>query len=119
MGETFHAKSASNSYIVIFKSHVTDAIASSHYEWLWGLHREQKSRIDGLGFSTQHPIDRGLESSLVGLEDTYDIGGRFLGYTGSFSPTIIDQIRAHQDVRMEKFSTNSNEISFFRISRST
>lgn len=90
------AEEIPNSYIVKFKKHVTDSSASDHHSWIQQLHDDrEQARIELRkrgDFSVADEVYRGLSH-------TYKIGGEFLGYSGHFEDSTIEELRRHPDVR--------------------
>lgn len=81
-----------DSYIVVFKKHVSSASASEHHSWVQDLHQatEMKRRK-----RSQIPIQ---DQFFNGLKHTYDFAGGLLGYSGHFDEEVIEQVRRHPDV---------------------
>lgn len=75
------------SYIVVFKDHVTSTLASLHHDWVHDIHSLKQSQESQVGNFSK------------GLKHTYNIPGGLLGYSGSFDDAVIEQIRSHPDVR--------------------
>ncbi|CZS91769.1 probable subtilisin-like serine protease [Rhynchosporium agropyri] len=80
-----------DSYIVVFKKHVSEAAASEHHSWVQGAHEATESSRTELRKRSQHDIS-------AGLKHTYNIAGSFLGYSGHFDDEVIEQVRRHPDV---------------------
>ncbi|RYP87852.1 hypothetical protein DL769_000444 [Monosporascus sp. CRB-8-3] len=89
------AEEVPNSYIVKFKKHVTDSAAADHHSWVQQIHTDrQQQRIELRkrdAFSTTNDVFRGLAH-------TYKIGSDFLGYSGHFDDSLIEELRRHPDV---------------------
>ena len=90
-----NAKEIPDSYIIVFKKHVTDNHASAHHMWVQDIHDNHQSekmelRKRGL-FGTQDTI-------FEGLKHTYNVAGSLLGYSGHFDDAVIESIRRHPDV---------------------
>lgn len=83
-----------DSYIVVFKEHVTSTLASLHHEWVQEIHSLNEK--NELRKRSQEPL---IGSCSNGLKHTYNIPGGLLGYSGSFDDEVIEQIRSHPDVR--------------------
>ena len=84
-----------DSYIVVFKKHVSPASASVHHEWVQDQHiqiESAKAKRD-LGKRSQFPL-----MSFSGRKHTYDIAGSLLGYSGHFDEEVIERVRRHPDV---------------------
>jgi cerevisin len=89
-----NAKEIPNSYIVVFKDHVTHTSASSHHDWVKSLHVEAQQKLE-LRKRSEFPY---LDTVFEGLKHTYHIPGSFLGYSGHFDDDVIEQVRRHPDV---------------------
>ena len=85
-----------DSYIIVFKDHVTQLQATAHHDWVQDVHSS------GLRKRTQIPlmdaVDGSLDYMYKGLKHTYDLAEGFLGYSGHFDEHTLDQIRRHPDV---------------------
>jgi hypothetical protein len=90
-----NAKEIPNSYIVVFKDHVTEDDAKDHHTWVQDLHFQTENMKIELrkrsGFQLPAVI-------FEGLKHTYNIAGDYLGYSGHFDDDVIEQIRSHPDV---------------------
>jgi cerevisin len=104
--ETFHEGvapllSSSNSvevpdsYIVVFKKHVTEASAADHHTWVQDIHTEVEVQRTELRKRSQFPVTTDI---FEGLKHTYNIAGDFLGYSGHFDDAVIEKVRRHPDV---------------------
>ena len=82
-----------DNYMVIFKSHVTDAGAKSHQSWVQDVHEKQVMKTE-LKKRGQVSFQ---EELYQGLKHTYSIPG-MLGYSGHFDEDTIEQVRRHPDV---------------------
>ncbi|EEH05499.1 serine proteinase [Histoplasma capsulatum G186AR] len=89
------AKVIEDSYIVVFKKHVTSASAVAHQNWVQNLHTTAMAKRSKLDKRNQFPFKNDVFS---GLKHTFDIAGSLLGYSGSFDEEVIDQVRMHPDV---------------------
>ncbi|RYP75220.1 hypothetical protein DL771_002545 [Monosporascus sp. 5C6A] len=89
------AEEVPNSYIVKFKKHVTDSAAADHHSWVQKIHTDREQQRIELRkrdiFSTADDVFRGLSH-------TYKIGSEFLGYSGHFDDSLIEELRRHPDV---------------------
>jgi len=100
-GESAPIFSASNavevpdSYIVVFKKHVTDKAASDHHSWVQDIHTQGETQRTELRKRSQFPITSDI---FEGLKHTYKIGADFLGYSGHFDDSVIEKVRNHPDV---------------------
>ena len=89
------SKQIADSYIVVFKDHVTQNLASLHQDWVKGVHVASENEKNELRKRSLRPFS---DSSFDGLKHTYDIVGGLLGYSGHFDEDVIEQIRRHPDV---------------------
>lgn len=90
-----NAKELPNSYIIVFKKHVTDNVAAAHHSWVQDLHLEKQNTRTELRKRDQFPFS---DMIFEGLKHTYNIAGGFLGYSGHFDEETIEQVRRHPDV---------------------
>ena len=98
-----NAEIVPDSYIVVFKKHVTPAVADDHHGWVQNIHLESQNVRTELRKRSQFPMI--ADDIFQGLKHTYNIAGDFLGYSGHFDDSVIEQVRRHPDVR------NSRSIS--------
>ncbi len=84
-----------NSYMVIFKKHVTQRGAQDHHLWVQDIHANSVSEKLELRKRSLLPFQ---ESIFEGLKHTYHIPGRLLGYSGHFDEDVIEKVRRHPDV---------------------
>lgn len=84
-----------DSYIVVFKKHVTEASASEHHSWVQDIHSAGETQRTELRKRGQFPITTDI---FEGLKHTYNIAGDFLGYSGHFDDSVIEEVRRHPDV---------------------
>jgi cerevisin len=84
-----------DSYIVVFKKHVTEAAASDHHTWVQDIHLESENVRTELRKRGQFPITTDI---FEGIKHTYNIAGDFLGYSGHFDDSVIEKVRRHPDV---------------------
>ena len=89
------AEEVPNSYIVVFKDHVTSRSAASHHDWVQELHLNTQATNMELRKRSQLPL---VSDFFHGLKHTYDIAGSLLGYAGHFDDEVIEQVRRHPDV---------------------
>ena len=95
---TSEPKLIPNSYIVIFKDHVSSDAATVHHSWVQDLHAQTQQAANlELRKRSQFPI---VDSFFKGLKHTYDISG-LLGYSGHFDDAVIEQIRKNPDVSLQ------------------
>ena len=90
-----------DSYIVVFKSHVSSVSAASHHGWVQDLHTQVAIQKRGLNKRSLFPI-----STYEGLKHTFDVAGQLLGYSGHFDEDVIEQIRKHPDVSLSNIILN-------------
>jgi len=89
-----------DSYLVVFKKHVTESSAASHHSWVQDIHRSCETERSELRKRSQFPITTDI---FKGIKHTYNIAGGFLGYSGHFDELVIDQVRRHPDVSSSSF----------------
>lgn len=102
-----NAKEIPNSYMVMFKDHVTHSLAAEHHDWVHEMHTSSQERKTELKKRSQSPF---LEEIFQGLKHTYNIGSDLLGYSGHFDEETIDMIRRHPDVSSEPESMELPEL---------
>jgi len=90
-----NAETIPDSYIVVFKKHVTEKSASDHHSWVQNIHGESENVRTELRKRSQFPITNDI---FEGLKHTYNIAGDFLGYSGHFDDSVIEKVRRHPDV---------------------
>lgn len=90
-----NAKEIPDSYMIMFKKHVTQNLAASHHDWVQDLHLTTEKRKSELRKRSQMPM---VDDIFNGLKHTYNIAGGLLGYSGHFDEHVIEQIRRHPDV---------------------
>ncbi|KAL9056516.1 MAG: hypothetical protein Q9162_002892 [Coniocarpon cinnabarinum] len=90
------AQPIKDSYMVVFKDHVSHEGAAAHHSWVQELHYSSESSRAELRKRSQLPL---LDSLYEGLKHIYDIPGSFLGYSGHFDEDTIQEIRRHPDVK--------------------
>lgn len=91
-----NAESVPDSYIVVFKKHVTPSSADAHQSWVQDIHLESQNVRSELRKRSQFPLD--ADDVFHGLKHTYNIAGDFLGYSGHFHDSVIEKVRRHPDV---------------------
>jgi cerevisin len=84
-----------DSYIVVFKKHVTKASASDHHSWVQDIHLESETQRTELRKRSNFPLTTDI---FEGIKHTYNIAGGFLGYSGHFDDSVIERVRQHPDV---------------------
>jgi hypothetical protein len=92
-----NAKEVPNSYVIVFKKHVTHQAASKHHNWVQDLHYSTQNTKTELRKRDQFPIQ---DTVFEGLRHTYNIAGNLLGYSGHFDDDVIEQVRRHPDVSL-------------------
>lgn len=90
-----NAEPIPNSYVVVFKKHVTETAASNHHTWVQDAHFSSQNTKTELRKRDQFPFQ---DTVFEGLRHTYNIGGSLLGYSGHFDDDVIEQVRRHPDV---------------------
>jgi cerevisin len=91
-----NAKDIPNSYMVIFKKHVTERDASAHHTWVQDVHLSTEIRKQELRKRSLTSFDD--DTIFEGLRHTYNIPGGLLGYAGHFDEDVIELVRRHPDV---------------------
>ncbi|KAE9365398.1 serine protease [Stipitochalara longipes BDJ] len=84
-----------DSYIVVFKKHVSEAAASDHHSWVQDIHINNENERTELRKRSQFPLTTDI---FEGIKHTYNIAGSFLGYSGHFDDSVIEKVRRHPDV---------------------
>lgn len=87
-----------NSYIIKFKSHVSDSSAADHHSWVQKIHSDKEDERLELRKRGQIPLVGDVVDSFKGLKHTLKIGSEFLGYSGHFDDSTIEEVRRHPDV---------------------
>ena len=95
-----------DSYMIMFKKHVTQNLAAAHHDWVHGIHTTTQSRKTELKKRSQTPM---VDEIFHGLKHTYNIAGSLLGYSGHFDEDVIEQIRRHPDVSERRLLLNWSE----------
>ncbi|KAJ9625691.1 proteinase B [Taxawa tesnikishii (nom. ined.)] len=90
-----NAKEIPDSYLVVFKKHVTQNLAAEHHDWVQDLHLNVQNTKTELRKRSQLPM---VDNVFQGLKHTYNIGGSLMGYSGHFDEDVIEQVRRHPDV---------------------
>lgn len=92
---TTNAEVIEDSYMIVFKEHVTTDGAAEHHSWVQDLHTlTQESKFE-LRKRSQFPI---MDTVFEGLKHTFHIPGNMLGYSGHFDEETIEAVRRHPDV---------------------
>ena len=91
-----NSKQIPNSYIVVFKDHVTKDGAEAHHSWVQSEHDDShQARLD----LRKRGLLEDAEALFEGLKHTYHMPGKLLGYSGHFDDELIEKVRMHPDVR--------------------
>ena len=83
-----------NSYIVVFKDHVSREAATVHHSWVQDLHLANQAKGE-LRKRSQFSFQ---DTVFEGLRHTYDIAGGLMGYSGHFDDEMIEELRRNPDV---------------------
>ena len=92
---TTDAQVIEDSYLIVFKDHVTSKDASNHHTWVQDLHLKTQDTKFELRKRSQFPI---MDTLFQGMKHTFDIPGNLLGYSGHFDEDVIEAVRRHPDV---------------------
>lgn len=93
-----NAREVPDSYIVVFKKHVTPKTAAAHHSWVQDIHeRSQYDRIE-MQKKKRSMWNEDDDVFFQGLKHTFDIAGSLVGYSGHFDEDTIEQVRMHPDV---------------------
>ncbi|KAI9684832.1 MAG: serine protease [Trizodia sp. TS-e1964] len=84
-----------DSYIVVFKKHVSSAAARDHHAWVQDLHVNTQATRNELRKRSQFPF---VDDAFRGLRHTFEIGESLVGYSGHFDEDVIESVRRHPDV---------------------
>ncbi|KAL8955261.1 MAG: hypothetical protein Q9193_006819 [Seirophora villosa] len=87
------AQQIPDSYIVVFKKHVSHTAATAHHTWVQDQHVEIAKAKRELSKRSLLPL-----TTFAGLKHTYNIPGSLLGYSGHFDEDVIERVRRHPDV---------------------
>ncbi|KAI9890807.1 MAG: serine protease [Vezdaea aestivalis] len=90
-----NAKDIPDSYIVVFKKHVSEHSAQAHHSWVQDLHIATQFQQTELRKRSGEFFG---DSLFDGLKHTYNIAGGLLGYSGHFDQEVIEEVRRHPDV---------------------
>ena len=90
-----NSKPVPDSYIIVFKDHVTGSQAESHHNWIRDVHVSTESSKAKLRRRSQVPL---MDNVFRGLKHTYNLAGGLMGYSGHFDQDVIERIRKHPDV---------------------
>lgn len=89
-----NSKTIANSYMVVFKKHVTESAAIAHHSWVQDIHFQTQTYRTEL---KKRSLSSFQEELFEGLKHTYNIPG-LLGYSGHFDDEVIEKVRRHPDV---------------------
>jgi cerevisin len=92
-----NAEVVPNSYIIKFKKHVTESSASDHHSWIQQIHASKEDERMELRKRGQIPL---VDDVFRGLKHTYKVGEAFMGYSGHFDDSVIEEVRRHPDVSL-------------------
>lgn len=95
-----NAKEVPDSYIVVFKKHVTADAAAAHHSWVQDIHYDAENQRTELRKRSQFPFQ---DQIFEGLKHTYNIAGQMMGYSGHFDDAVIEQVRRHPDVSLSPY----------------
>lgn len=87
-----NAAEVPDSYLVVFKKHVSPDSALEHTSWVQDIHESSHNskKRSLLGLDT--------DKAFRGLKNTFNIGDSLMGYSGHFDENVIEQVRRHPDV---------------------
>ena len=89
---SMNAPEVPDSYIVVFKKHVSSDSATAHESWLQDIHSSQRTELKKRSlFGSSAP-------EYLGLKHSFNVGGSVMGYAGHFHEDVIEQVRRHPDV---------------------
>lgn len=89
---SMNSKEVPDSYIVVFKKHVSAESAAAHHSWVQDIHASQRTELKKrslFGFD---------DTTFGGLKNTFNVADSLLGYSGHFGEDVIEQVRNHPDV---------------------
>ncbi len=89
-------KEIPHSYMVVFKDHVKDEHADQHHDWVASQHASSLRKRDQSTFTTEG-LFHDVWDTLTGVNHKYRLGN-LKGYSGKFSPDVVELIRKHPDV---------------------
>ncbi|KAJ5108551.1 Subtilisin-like serine protease [Penicillium angulare] len=85
-----------DSYIVVFKKHISPSVASAHHSWVQDIHSTHSQ--ERMELKKRGLFDFDFETSFLGMKDTFHVAGSLMGYSGHFHEDVIEQVRRHPDV---------------------
>ena len=83
-----------DSYLIVFKDHVDHSKASDHHAWVNELHLANAAELKKAK-RDQFPM---FDEAYDGLKHIFHISEGFMGYSGHFAESVLEQIRRHPDV---------------------
>ncbi|RJE24668.1 serine protease [Aspergillus sclerotialis] len=89
---SMNSKEVPDSYIVVFKKHVSAESAAAHHSWVQDIHSSRRTELKKrslFGFD---------DNTFSGLKNTFNVADSLLGYSGHFDEDVIEQVRKHPDV---------------------
>lgn len=109
-----NSKEVPDSYIVVFKDHVSHDTASAHQSWVQDIHSAQTERIELkkrslFGFS---------DPDYMGMKHAFNVGDKFKGYAGHFHEDVIEQVRRHPDVEYVELDSEVHTMSEPEVEKS-
>lgn len=105
---SLHSDVVPDSYIVVFKKHISPASATEHHEWIQSTHTRCEMEKMKRELGSQFPM-----AAFGGLKHTFNIAGALLGYSGHFDESVIEEVRRHPDVSLTFLR------SFLQVDRGT
>ena len=105
-----NAQEIPDSYIVVFKKHVSHESAAAHHNWIQDVHTSSESYRSELRKRDQFSFQNTIYE---GLKHTYNITGGLLGYSGHFDNDVIEQVRRHPDVSVSKADATFPPVHIF------
>lgn len=97
---SMNAKEVPDSYIVVFKKHVSAESATAHQSWVQDIHASQIQRTE----LKKRSIFGFDDTSFSGMKNTFNVGDSLHGYSGQFHEDVIEQVRQHPDVSIHDSS---------------
>jgi cerevisin len=89
------AEEVPDSYMVIFKKHVSEKAAAAHHLWVRDIHDDVTSNVR---MELKKRSQTSMQDTIYnGLKHTYSMPG-LQGYSGHFHGDVIEQVRRHPDV---------------------
>jgi cerevisin len=107
---SLNAQEIPDSYMVVFKKHVTESAATAHHSWVQDTHSSHETHKMELRKRSQ--ISMSDDTVFTGLRHTYNIPGGLLGYAGHFDEGVIELVRRHPDVSLHQSILLSYHVFF-------